>query len=80
MKILARAALYAGLGLAALTFIYPFLWMVSSTLKPPLEVGTLAGFSLGALPLHHCRISCTDRPCAFGIQPWIVLSSRTSRF
>lgn len=42
MRILARAALYAGLGLAALTFIYPFLWMVSSTLKPPLEVGTLA--------------------------------------
>jgi len=37
-----RAALYAGLGLAALTFIYPFLWMASSTLKPPLEFGTLS--------------------------------------
>jgi multiple sugar transport system permease protein len=38
----ARAALYVGLGLAALTFIYPFLWMASSTLKPPLEAGTLS--------------------------------------
>lgn len=36
-----RVALYTLLGLAALTFIYPFLWMVSSTLKPPLEVGSL---------------------------------------
>lgn len=42
VKRLTRAALYAGLGLAALTFIYPFLWMASSTLKPPTEVGTLA--------------------------------------
>lgn len=42
MKPLARVALYAGLGLAALTFIYPFLWMASSTLKPALEVGSLA--------------------------------------
>ncbi|MDQ3486190.1 MAG: carbohydrate ABC transporter permease, partial [Acidobacteriota bacterium] len=42
MRALARVGLYAGLGLAALTFIYPFLWMVSSTLKPPLEFGTLA--------------------------------------
>ena len=31
-----------GSTLAALTFIYPFLWMASSTFKPPLEVGTLA--------------------------------------
>ena len=37
-----RIFLYAGLTLAALTFIYPFLWMVSTTLKPPAEVGTLA--------------------------------------
>jgi multiple sugar transport system permease protein len=42
VKPLARVALYAGLGLAALTFIYPFLWMASSTLKPALEVGSLA--------------------------------------
>jgi multiple sugar transport system permease protein len=39
---LARIALYVGLGIAALTFIYPFLWMASSTFKPPIEVGTLA--------------------------------------
>ena len=41
MKAPGRVGLYAALTLAALTFIYPFLWMVSSTLKPPLEVGTL---------------------------------------
>ena len=38
----ARVALYGVLGAAALTFIYPFLWMASATLKPPLEVGSLA--------------------------------------
>lgn len=42
MRPLARVGLYAALSLAALTFIYPFLWMASSTLKPPLEVGSLA--------------------------------------
>ena len=42
MRTLGRVALYAGLTIAALTFIYPFLWMASSTLKPPFEVGTLA--------------------------------------
>lgn len=42
MKTAARLALYAGLGLAALTFVYPFLWMASSTLKPALEAGTLS--------------------------------------
>ena len=41
-KLLRRILLYAGLGIAAITFIYPFLWMASSTLKPPSEVGTLA--------------------------------------
>lgn len=47
MKGLAKFVLYAGLGLAALTFIYPFLWMASSSFKPPAEVGTLA-----LLPVH----------------------------
>lgn len=42
MKPLARVGLYVVLALAALTFIYPFLWMASATLKPPLEVGSLA--------------------------------------
>jgi len=42
VKTLRRIGLYAGLTLAALTFIYPFLWMASSTFKPPSEVGTLA--------------------------------------
>jgi multiple sugar transport system permease protein len=40
--LLGRIALYLGLTLAAVTFIYPFLWMASSTLKPPFEVGSLA--------------------------------------
>jgi multiple sugar transport system permease protein len=39
---LKRVALYAGLTLAAITFIYPFLWMASATFKPPLEIGSLA--------------------------------------
>jgi multiple sugar transport system permease protein len=42
MKIFRRVALYAALTLAALTFIYPFLWMASSTFKPPIEVGSLS--------------------------------------
>lgn len=44
MKNLSRVALYTMLGVAALTFIYPFLWMASSTFKPPFEVGTLSLF------------------------------------
>lgn len=42
MTVIRRAALYAALAIAALTFIYPFLWMASTTLKPPFEVGTLS--------------------------------------
>ena len=42
MKILRRIGLYGGLSLAALTFIYPFLWMASATFKPLTEVGSLA--------------------------------------
>ena len=42
MKSIGRIALYVGLGIAAFTFIYPFLWMASSTLKPAGEVGSLA--------------------------------------
>ena len=37
-----RGVLYILLACAAVTFIYPFLWMASSTLKPPGEVGSLA--------------------------------------
>jgi multiple sugar transport system permease protein len=42
VKILRRVALYGALTLAAITFIYPFLWMASATFKPPLEVGSLS--------------------------------------
>ena len=42
MNALRRAALYAVLAVASLTFIYPFLWMASTTLKPPFDVGTLS--------------------------------------
>jgi len=42
MKLVKRIALYGVLTFAALTFIYPFLWMASSTFKPPVEVGTLS--------------------------------------
>ena len=37
-----RAVFYLVLGAAALTFLYPFLWMVSTSFKPPSEAGTLA--------------------------------------
>ena len=36
------ALLYVALATAALTFIYPFLWMASTTFKPLAEIGTLA--------------------------------------
>ncbi|HEY3746025.1 MAG TPA: carbohydrate ABC transporter permease, partial [Gemmatimonadaceae bacterium] len=42
VKALRRIVLYGGLTLAAITFIYPFLWMASATFKPPLEIGSLA--------------------------------------
>jgi multiple sugar transport system permease protein len=42
MNMLKRIALYGVLGLAALSFIYPFLWMASATLKPLTEIGTLS--------------------------------------
>jgi multiple sugar transport system permease protein len=41
MRLLGRIGLYAALALAALTFLYPFVWMVASTFKPPAEVGSL---------------------------------------
>lgn len=44
---LGRAAVYAALAVAALTFVYPFLWMAATTLKPPAEAGTL-----GLVPSH----------------------------
>ena len=52
---LRRTALYAGLALAALVFVYPFLWMAASTLKPPLEVGSLA-LIIGAVVALQRRI------------------------
>ena len=42
MTVLGRVVLYVALTVAAITFIYPFLWMASTTLKPPFEAGTLA--------------------------------------
>jgi len=42
VKTFRRVALYAGLTIAAITFIYPFLWMASATFKPPIEVGSLS--------------------------------------
>lgn len=41
MRTVRRVAMYAGLAVAAFTFIYPFLWMAATTLKPPFDVGTL---------------------------------------
>jgi multiple sugar transport system permease protein len=44
LKTLKRFALYAVLTIAALTFIYPFIWMASATFKPLTEIGTLSLF------------------------------------
>ena len=41
MRIIKRALLYTVLGLAAATFVVPFLWMAATTFKPPTELGTL---------------------------------------
>ncbi len=37
-----RAVFYAVLGLAAVAFLYPFLWMAATTLKSPAELGGLS--------------------------------------
>ncbi len=50
-RLLPRIVLYVGLTIAAITFIYPFLWMASSTFKPPIEVGSLA------LIPHHATLA-----------------------
>ncbi|HAI87771.1 MAG TPA: sugar ABC transporter permease [Firmicutes bacterium] len=42
MRNLTKALGYILLTIAALTFIYPFLWMASASLKPENEIGTLA--------------------------------------
>jgi multiple sugar transport system permease protein len=47
MSRLRTVLLYLVLAAAALTFIYPFVWMTSTTFKPPTEVGTL-----GIVPEH----------------------------
>jgi multiple sugar transport system permease protein len=41
VKALTRIVLYVALGIAAITFIYPFLWMASSTFKSSAEFGSL---------------------------------------
>jgi multiple sugar transport system permease protein len=41
MTRLRRIGLYLALGVAALTFVFPFLWMAATTFKPPTEVGSL---------------------------------------
>ena len=48
MKIFKRIALYGVLAAAALTFIYPFLWMAAATFKPRGEFGSLSLFSANA--------------------------------
>lgn len=37
-----RILVYVALGAAAATFLYPFVWMAATTLKPPAEVGSLS--------------------------------------
>ena len=39
-----RFAIYFFLAIAAATFVYPFIWMLAATFKPPLETGSLSIF------------------------------------
>ena len=50
-----RAALYLFLALAAATFVYPFVWMLAATFKPPLEAGTLSIVSPSTSPTEKAR-------------------------
>ena len=36
-----KVLLYAALSIAALTFIYPFLWMIGASFAPMQEIGTM---------------------------------------
>jgi multiple sugar transport system permease protein len=56
-----RTALYALLALAAATFLYPFLWMAATTLKPPAEVGTLSLLP-GSPTLENYRVMWSRAP------------------
>ena len=51
---LRRALLYGLLAVAALTFIYPFLWMAATTFRPPEELG-LPGLWPGEPTLDNYR-------------------------
>lgn len=61
MSVLRRVLLYTGLGVAALTFIYPFLWMASTTVKPLAEIGTLSLIP-DRVTFEHYRVMWTRAP------------------
>ena len=56
-----RAALYLVLALAAVSFIYPFLWMAATTFKPASEVGTL-----GLVPCRTGAVTGRWTICSVG--------------
>src|SRR5215208_3403220 len=56
MTLLRRIVLYTALALAALTFIYPFLWLAATTIKPPFEVGTLTLFPERPTLENYCTM------------------------
>ena len=56
-----RVALHLALAVAALVFVYPFLWMAASTLKPPSEIGSL-GLVPGEPTLDNYRAMWARAP------------------
>jgi multiple sugar transport system permease protein len=58
-----RVLLYVALAAAALVFVYPFIWMVTATLKPPREAMTLNPFA-GEMTLENYRLLFRSVPLA----------------
>jgi len=50
-----RVLLYIILGVAGIVFVYPFLWMLSATLRPEIEIGGL-GLIPSRLTFHSYRL------------------------
>lgn len=61
MRTAGRALLYIVLGLAALTFLYPFLWMVATTFRPAAEIGS-PGLLPAAPTLDNYRVMWARAP------------------
>jgi multiple sugar transport system permease protein len=67
-------ALYLVLALAALTFVYPFLWMAASTLKGPMDAGSLSLIPANAT-LENYRLMWSRAPFGRALLNSILVAS-----